>query len=103
MQHQYNEANATALFNLMRKRIDDLGVLVEGPCINGEMRPSTLSKMLADGKYPATESKGLLDAFAALIDAFDDLHMSVCMPFDMARNDVQDALQKARELGVSHL
>jgi uncharacterized protein YutE (UPF0331/DUF86 family) len=103
MQHEYNEVNARALMRLLEQRVDAVGVLIEGPRINGELRPSTLSKMLADGKYPATESKALQDAYDALVDAMSDMMMSLCMPFDIARNDVEDAVRKARELGVAHL
>lgn len=103
MQHEYNEANARALMKLMGSRVDSLGVLIEGPRINGELRPSTLAKMLASGGFPETESKALIEAFAALEDAYSDMCMSLCMPFDMARDEAQAARDRALKLGVSHL
>ncbi len=100
MQHEYNERNARALFKLLRERTDALDVLVNGPVINGEQRPSTLQKMLESGKYPPTQIAGLQRAFDAFCGALDDLEMEMLLPLEMARNEAEDALARARALGV---
>ena len=90
--HKYTEANARAMFRLMEERLAGFEVLVHGPIqANGEQR-GVLAKMLEDGKFPATESKAMLAALDALDDAFQDLHMAVCMPFEMARNDAAEGV-----------
>lgn len=101
MQHEYTERNARALFKLMRERVDAVDRLVNGPELEqGGRRPATLARMLEHGKFPATESAGLVRAFDAFCDALDDLEMAMCIPFDIARQDAEQAVAKARQLGV---
>ena len=84
MKHTYTKQNARALFELMEERLTAFAVLARGPVdADGIQRDSTLAKMLEDGGFPATESKAMLDALDTLDDAFQDLYMAVCMPFDM--------------------
>ena len=92
MQHKYTERNARILFDMLEQRLDAFGILARGPQqAEGEQR-GVLAKMLEDGKFPATESKAMLAALDALDDAFQDLHMAVCMPFEMARNDAAEGV-----------
>jgi hypothetical protein len=101
MHSEYNERNARALFKLMHKHIEALSVLVEGTYIDGEKRPSTLHKMLENGKFPKTQADALQRAYDTFVDAFQDLNMDMVMPFDMARQDAELALERARQLGCN--
>jgi len=96
MQHKYTEANARALFRLMEQRLDAFSVLARGPEAGPADHKGTLAKMLEDGGFPETESKAMLEALDALDDAFQDLHMALCLPFEIARNDAEDAIREGR-------
>ena len=92
MQHKYTEANARNLFDLMEQRLEAFSVLARGPVQAEGQQRGVLAKMLEDGGFPATESKAMLNALDALDDAFHDLHQSLCMPFEIARNDAAEGV-----------
>ena len=92
MQHKYTEANARKLFNLMEQRLDAFSVLARGPVQAEGLQRGVLAKMLEDGGFPETESKAMLEALDALDDAFQDLHMAMCLPFEIARNDAAEGV-----------
>lgn len=86
MKHVYNEENARRLLNLLTQRLNSLGILIKDEILSADCqleRKTTLSKMLEDGKFPATESKDLQNAFDCLYDALEDLKMSMLIRFDM--------------------
>jgi hypothetical protein len=98
MQHEYTRRNANALFNLIEKRLDSIGILVDNDQLSRELkRPAqtTLSKMLAAGGFPDTEANAVLDAYNALCDAVGDLQMAMCMPFEMAEMERTHAEHEA--------
>jgi len=99
--HEYNERNARALFELMQRRLDQFGVLVDNEHISrdvGRVTQTTLAKMLASGGFPETESNAVLEAYNALCDAVGDLEMAMLMPFEMRE---MEAMHAAHEAGIA--
>lgn len=80
MDYKYNSRNARALTTLMEQRFESFAMLVRGHSGPGT---GTLARMLADGKFPATESKALQDALDKVEDALSDLTMTLCLSFDI--------------------
>ena len=56
------------------------------PVIENAYKAATgklLEKMLADGGFPATESKAFVDAAKKMMGEFEDLKMAMLIPFEM--------------------
>ena len=62
------EDRARRFFDSLETRIESVGKSVEG---------EVLKKLLADGGFPATESKALIAAWNKFCSEFDDLKMGV--------------------------
>lgn len=67
------ESKRRGILDRMEKLINQLDTAIDG---------TVLKNMLADGGFPATESKALIKKFTAFHMEFDDFRMALLQEFD---------------------